>query len=182
MYFLQYLINDTYTNDKKKNQLSTWKNTRWFLKHRNSLCIVCIKNVHIVETRRKIEILTLLTSGGMFPLCVSFRYLSVLKIKRCPDQASFQSPRQRRIRVTPRDLSVLLPLVLLHSIFHHFPIVHFPLVSSISIRLQWRLYFRERTRGLYGAELRGWSWSSGCQGWGVRKDAGETGRKRKRRR
>lgn len=82
------------------------------------------------------EILTLLTSGGMFPLCVSFRYLSVLKIKRCPDQASFQSPRQRRIRVTPRDLSVLLPLVFLHSIFHHFPIVHFPLVSSISIRLQ----------------------------------------------
>jgi len=70
--------------------------------------------------------------------------------------------QRRRVRVSSQVFRVF-SLVLPHSIFHHFPIVRFPLVSSISISLQWRLYFRERTRGLYGAELKGWSWSSRCQ-------------------
>lgn len=62
------------------------------------------------------------------------RYFSVLKIKRLlyQDQTGFQP---RATTSQPTIPSCFLSLVLPHSIFHHFPIVRFSLVSSISISL-----------------------------------------------
>lgn len=90
--------------------------------------------------------------AGIFP---SAPDISAAKVKReSPAERKAFNPWKQRIVVVSHPrllvLSTLQPFDF--PLFPDRPF--FPLVSSISITLLWRLYFRERTRGLHRDELR----------------------------
>lgn len=132
--------------------------------------------------------------AGIFP---SAPDISAAKVKReSPAERKAFNPWKQRIVVVPHPrllvLSTLQPFDF--PLFPDRPF--FPLVSSISITLLWRLYFRERTRGLHRDELReeeggdgldrGWAKAEkAIRGREARKEKGKrkdkTGRKMKKR-
>lgn len=129
----------------------------------------CIKNAHIFVAINK-QNSTLLTSG-IFSLCL------VLISLRLKDKAvlgsSFQSPQQRRIRFNPRVLGAFPRSPTFD--FPPFPDRPFPSDSSdvYTFKNGPGGSVRGRVKGMVVIE-----WVSGMR---VRKDAGEIGRKRKRR-
>lgn len=109
-----------------------------------------------INKHRRLPIST--TSAGIFPSPSPFPIpdISAAKVKErgaLPRTKSLQSLEATNCRRLPPPASTFHPSPFDFLLFPDRPFL-LSLVSSISISLLRRLYFRERTRGLHGDELR----------------------------